>query len=152
MSPHHSDQMSQRSQVSRVALCMSKVKVTHSVSDWVSESVTRSPIEPFWTAENWKKELTKILIQQILWFGLQLFGGRSANKFGQGPLPFAWAWPERIFFLELGRPSLISYLRKKPLPFPRKITFSEFLGSEKVGRVKKWAFLPPPPKKKKSLI
>ena len=27
MSPHHSDQMSQRSQVSRVVLCMSKVKV-----------------------------------------------------------------------------------------------------------------------------
>ena len=27
MSPHHSDQMSQRSEVSRVALCMSKVKV-----------------------------------------------------------------------------------------------------------------------------
>ena len=30
MSPHHSDQMSQRSQVSRVALCMSKVKVVSS--------------------------------------------------------------------------------------------------------------------------
>ena len=27
MSSHHSEQMSQRSQVSRVALCMSKVKV-----------------------------------------------------------------------------------------------------------------------------
>ena len=47
MSPHHSDQMSQRSQVSRVALCMSKVKVLS-----VSESVTRSPIELFWTANN----------------------------------------------------------------------------------------------------
>ena len=47
MSPHHSDQMSQRSQVSRVALCMSKVKVLS-----VSESVTRSPIELFWTAKN----------------------------------------------------------------------------------------------------
>ena len=46
MSPHHSDQMSQRSQVSRVALCMSKVKVP-----LVSESVTRSPIELFWTAK-----------------------------------------------------------------------------------------------------
>ena len=49
MSPHHSDQMSQRSQVSRVALCMSKVKVL-----WVSECVTRSPIELFWTAKNSK--------------------------------------------------------------------------------------------------
>ena len=36
MSPHHSDQMSQRSQVSRVPLCMSKVKVP-----WVSEWVTQ---------------------------------------------------------------------------------------------------------------
>ena len=35
MSPHHSDQMSQRSQVSRVALCISKVKGT--LSDSVSE-------------------------------------------------------------------------------------------------------------------
>ena len=34
MFPHHSDQMFQRSQVSRVALCMSKVKVL-----WVTESV-----------------------------------------------------------------------------------------------------------------
>ena len=38
--------MSQRSQVSRVAFCMSKVKVT-SVSQWV----TRSPIELFSTAK-----------------------------------------------------------------------------------------------------
>ena len=36
MFPHHSDQMSQRSQVSRIALCMAKVKVT----DWVTESVS----------------------------------------------------------------------------------------------------------------
>ena len=47
MSPHHSDQMSQGSQVSWVALCMSISKVP-----WVSESVTRSPIELFWTAKN----------------------------------------------------------------------------------------------------
>ena len=40
MSPHHSDQMSQWSQVSRIALCMSKVKVSESVSEWVSESVS----------------------------------------------------------------------------------------------------------------
>ena len=53
MFPHHSDKMSQRSQVSRVALCMSKVKVL-SVSQWVTQSVTRSPIELFWTA---KKEV-----------------------------------------------------------------------------------------------
>ena len=54
MFSHHSDQMSQRSQVSRVALCMSKVKVPFNsqwVSEWVSESVTRSPIELFWTAK-----------------------------------------------------------------------------------------------------
>ena len=36
MFPHHSDQMSQRSQVSRVTLCMSISKV---LSEWVSESV-----------------------------------------------------------------------------------------------------------------
>ena len=35
MSSHHSDQMSQMSQVSRVTLCMSKVKVL-SVSDKVT--------------------------------------------------------------------------------------------------------------------
>ena len=37
MSPHHSDQMSQWSQVSRIALYMAKVKVTDlSVSDKVT--------------------------------------------------------------------------------------------------------------------
>ena len=44
-------------QVPRVALCISKVKVP-SVSQWVSESVTRSPIELFWTA---KKHLLKLI-------------------------------------------------------------------------------------------
>ena len=45
--------MSQRSQVSRVALWMSGSKVlTDRVSEWVSESATRSPIELFWTAKN----------------------------------------------------------------------------------------------------
>ena len=39
MSHHHSDQMSQRSQVSRVALCMSNVKVL-SVTQWLSDSVS----------------------------------------------------------------------------------------------------------------
>ena len=51
MSSHHSEQMSQRSQVSRmasrIAFCMSISKVL-SVSQWV----TRSPIELFWTAKN----------------------------------------------------------------------------------------------------
>ena len=51
MFPHHSDQMSQRSQVSRIALCMAKVKVTQLVSEWVTDWVTRSPIELFWTAK-----------------------------------------------------------------------------------------------------
>ena len=51
MSPHHSNQMSQRSQISWVALFMSISKVP-SVSESVSESVTRSPIELFWTAKN----------------------------------------------------------------------------------------------------
>ena len=43
MSPHHSDQMFQRSQVSRVVLCMSKVKVLWVslwVNEWVSDKVT----------------------------------------------------------------------------------------------------------------
>ena len=52
-----------RSQVSGVALCMSKVKVPW-VSQWVSQSVsewvTRSPIELFWTAK--KKSLNLNLI------------------------------------------------------------------------------------------
>ena len=39
--------MSQRSQVSRIALCMAKVKV----SQLVSQLVTRSPIELLWTAK-----------------------------------------------------------------------------------------------------
>ena len=43
MSPHHSDQMSQRSQVSRVALFLSRSKVlSESVSDSVSDKVTYS--------------------------------------------------------------------------------------------------------------
>ena len=54
MSPHHTDQMSQWSQVFRIALCITKVKVTDWVSDWVSEWVTRSPIELFWTAKKEK--------------------------------------------------------------------------------------------------
>ena len=48
MSPHHSDQMSQRSQVSGVALCTSKVP---GLTQWV----TRSPIELLWTAKNQRK-------------------------------------------------------------------------------------------------
>ena len=39
LSPRHFDQMSQRSQVSGVALCMSKVKVPW-VSEWLSDKVT----------------------------------------------------------------------------------------------------------------
>ena len=46
--PHNSDQMSQRSQVSSVALFMSQVKVP-GVS--YSVKMTRSPIELFWTAK-----------------------------------------------------------------------------------------------------
>ena len=52
MSPHHSDQMSQRSQVSRVT----EMKVA-SVSQSVSQSVSdNSPIELFWTAKNGKEQ------------------------------------------------------------------------------------------------
>ena len=40
MSPHHTDQMSQWSQVSGIALCMAKVKVTQSVTQLVSDKVT----------------------------------------------------------------------------------------------------------------
>ena len=46
MFPHRSDQMSQRLQVSGVALCMPKVKV--------SQLVTRSPIELFRTGKKHK--------------------------------------------------------------------------------------------------
>ena len=42
--PHHCNQMSQRSHVSRVALYCQKSK-GGSVSEWFSQSVTRSPIE-----------------------------------------------------------------------------------------------------------
>ena len=45
MFPYHSDQVSQRSQVSRVFVCQ---VVKSSVTQWV----TRSPIELFWTAKN----------------------------------------------------------------------------------------------------
>ena len=38
MSPHHTDQMSQWSQVFRIALCITKVKVTELVTQWLSES------------------------------------------------------------------------------------------------------------------
>ena len=51
--------MSQWLQVSRIALCMSKVKVSESVS----QSVTRSPIELFWTAKNDKYEVWRIVDQ-----------------------------------------------------------------------------------------
>ena len=44
--------MSQWSQVSRIALCMAKVKVSQSVS----QLVTRSPIELLWTAKNVSKK------------------------------------------------------------------------------------------------
>ena len=40
MSPHHSDQMSQWSQVSRIALCMAKVNVSKWISQSVSDKVT----------------------------------------------------------------------------------------------------------------
>ena len=78
MSSHHSDQMSQWSQVSRIALCMSKVKVSESVSQWV----TRSPIELFWTAKNKavKKLFRKYLatVEHILPVG-QVKIAREAN-------------------------------------------------------------------------
>ena len=50
MFSHHSEQMSQRSQVSWVALCMSpsKVlsdKVSEWVSDWLSQSVSQSVVD-----------------------------------------------------------------------------------------------------------
>ena len=51
-----SHQMSQRSQASRIALCMAKVNVTDWLSEWVSEWVTRSPIELSWTAKKWDEQ------------------------------------------------------------------------------------------------
>ena len=55
MSPHHSDQLSEMSKVNKIAFCMSISKVL-SVSELVSELVTRSPIELFWTAKKDGKE------------------------------------------------------------------------------------------------
>ena len=57
MSPHHSDQMSQRSQVSRVALFLSSSKV---LSQWLNQWVTRSPIELFWTAKKTSLQALKL--------------------------------------------------------------------------------------------
>ena len=51
MFPHHSDQMSQRSQVSRVT--QNESSLCQSVSQSVSDN---SPIELFWTAENGKEQ------------------------------------------------------------------------------------------------
>ena len=56
MSSHPSDQMSQWSQVSRIALCMAKVKVSDWLTERVTGSVTRSPNELFWTAKKKKSE------------------------------------------------------------------------------------------------
>ena len=57
MSPHNTDQMSQWSQVSRIALCMAKVKVTQ----WV----TRSPIELSWTAKKRGQQVYRLLF--LVW-------------------------------------------------------------------------------------
>ena len=62
MYPHHFDQMSQRSPVSRVALCISKVKGT--VSQWV----TRLPNELFWTAKNRSAEKTVTLFKTCIFW------------------------------------------------------------------------------------
>ena len=69
MSPHLSDQMFQRSQVSRVALCMSKVKVL-SVSESVSESVTRFAESQIWLTyclRNYSSVRTQFLGPLCLW-------------------------------------------------------------------------------------
>ena len=58
--------MSQWPQVSRIALCMAKVKVTQWLSDSVSEWVTRSPIELIWTAKNTKHKTPHF--EQLLLF------------------------------------------------------------------------------------
>ena len=58
-----SDQMSQRSK-QWIVLCS---KIKRSVSEWVSEWVTRSPIELFWTAKN---------------RGGRWTGGRCSKKWG----------------------------------------------------------------------
>ena len=54
MSSHHSDQMSQTSQVSRVTLLLCFQKVSQSVSEWVSDKVTYWAVG--WTAKNWSKQ------------------------------------------------------------------------------------------------
>ena len=57
--------------ISRVALCISKVKVP-SVSQWVSQSVTRSPIELFWTAKNLGNQVIRSYTFRI-YFHIELF-------------------------------------------------------------------------------
>ena len=69
MSSHSSDQMFQRSQVSRVALCMSKVKVL-SVSESVSASVTRFAESQIWLTyclRNCSSVRTQFLGPLCLW-------------------------------------------------------------------------------------
>ena len=94
LSPQQSDQMSQWSQVPRIALCMAKVKVsewvTQWVSEWVTQWVTRSPIELFWTA----KKVFSILQQQ----DVPLFKKKKSifsklNKMCWVPRD----WPDRLF-------------------------------------------------------
>ena len=87
MSPHHSDQMSQRSQVSRVALWMTISKV---LSDWVTESVTRSPIELFWTA---KKDICNLFSIVLMWLWYDFLNLVFANKsrFSENQAGAVWA-------------------------------------------------------------
>ena len=74
--PHHSHQMSQRSQVSRVALCV-HVKIT------VTHSVTTSQIEQFWPAK------TTVLMYKV-W-------NASVDEYGQiWFLMIHWWWCTQI--------------------------------------------------------
>ena len=66
MSSHHSEQMSQRSQVSRIALCMTKVKVNLSVSESVSQSIARI-LDPWNSREN---QLDFFSLDHEKWFSI----------------------------------------------------------------------------------
>ena len=92
MSPHNSDQMSQWLQVSWITLCMAKVKVI--VSEWVSQWVTRSPIELFWTAKNWYERMYEYM------FVTNIF--KYSNIFATLHRIFFWLYFSFSFWFSFG--------------------------------------------------
>ena len=107
MSSHHSDQISQRSQVSRVDLCVHHSPLTHLLR-WV----TRSPIELLWTAKNWAE-----------W--KQLKGQEGRCKCGGRRSWVAWCGQPCIPSTADPRPH---YLLWQPCPHPTMVV-STFLST-----------------------